>query len=221
MQTLVTHTIEVDGVHLSFGDRHVLQSVYMKVATGRVTGLLGRNGSGKSCLMRIVHGSLAVPDSSVRIDGGWVRRAYQHGVTYAPQYGFVPSGRLVRNALRDYGLGAGGLLEWFPAMEPYLSSPAAALSGGERRVLEVFVVLASPLSRFCLLDEPFSQVSPLHAGVLKTMICDTARAGKGILVSDHLYRDVCDIADDLYLIAARPVRPVASLDDLQKYGYVK
>ena len=221
MSTAEVHTLEVDGVQLSFGGRHVLSGVYVKVATGRVTGLVGRNGSGKSCLMRIMHGTLDIPDRSVRIDGEWVGRAYEHGVMYAPQHGFIPGGRLVRNVLCDYGLDFESLARRFPAMEPHRHSPVAILSGGERRILEVFTVLSSPRSRFCLLDEPFSQVSPLHAGVLKTMIGAAARGGKGILLSDHLYRDVCEISDDLYIIAARTVRPVLPPDDLRKYGYIK
>ncbi len=221
IQSPVIHTLEVDGVQLSFGDKHVLQSVWLKVAAGRVTGLLGRNGSGKSCLMRIMHGSLDIPDKSVRIDGKWVARAYEHGVMYAPQHGFIPGGRLVRNALRDYGLDFESLLARFPAMRPHSSSPVAVLSGGERRILEVFIVLASPWARFCLLDEPFSQVSPLHAGILKAIIGEAALSGKGILISDHLYRDVCEISGDLYIIATRATRPVSSPDDLRKYGYIK
>jgi ABC-type lipopolysaccharide export system ATPase subunit len=222
MSTETTHTLEVDGVQLSFGERRVLQSVYLKVSAGRVTGLLGRNGSGKSCLMRIMYGSLDIPDKSVRIDGRWIARGYEHEVMYAPQHGFIPSGRLVRNVMRDYGLDFESFVEQFPAMKPHRDSPVAILSGGERRILEVFIVLTSPFSRFCLLDEPFSQVSPLHAEVLKTMIGEAARdGGKGVLVSDHLYRDVCGVSDDLYIIADCATRPVGSLDDLRRYGYVK
>jgi ABC-type lipopolysaccharide export system ATPase subunit len=217
----IVSTLEVDGVQLSFGERSVLQSVYLKVSAGRVTGLLGRNGCGKSCLMQIIHGTLDAPGKSVRIDGEWVERGYRHGVTYVPQHGFVPAGRLVANVLRDYDLDFDRLTEVFPAMKPLRHSPVATLSGGERRILEVFTVLASPWSRFGLLDEPFSQVSPLHAGVLKTMIADAARGGKGILVSDHLYRDVCEIAADLYLIAGCATRPVTTPSDLQKFGYIK
>jgi ABC-type multidrug transport system ATPase subunit len=206
MSAASAHTLEVDGVQLSFGDVRVLQSVYVKVSAGRVTGLVGRNGCGKSCLMRIIHGSLDIPDKSVRIDGRWVRRGYEHGVMYAPQHGFIPGGRSVENVLRDYGADFESLSVRFPAMGSHRYSPVAILSGGERRILEVFIVLSSPWSRFCLLDEPFSQVSPLHAGVLKTMIREVARAGKGILVSDHLWRDIGEVSDDLYIIAARATR---------------
>lgn len=220
MNTGSGHTLEVDGVQLSFGEKHVLQNVYLKVSSGRVTGLLGRNGSGKSCLMRIIHGSLDIPDKSVRIDGQWVARAYEHGVMYAPQHGFIPGGRTVRNVLRDYGLDFTNLVDAFPAMKPHLSSPAARLSGGEKRILEVFVVLASPLARFSILDEPFSQVSPLNAGVFKTLIGEAASGGKGILISDHLYRDICSVSDELYIISDRATRLVSSSDDLRKYGYI-
>jgi ABC-type multidrug transport system ATPase subunit len=221
MNALGTHTFEVDGVRLSFAGREILGSVYLRVAAGGVTALMGRNGSGKSCLMRIMYGSLDIPDKSVRIDGKWVARAYEHGVMYAPQHGFVPSGRLVPNVLRDYGLDFESLIERFPSMEPHHHSPVATLSGGERRVLELFTVLASPGSRFCLLDEPFAQVSPLGVGVLKALIGEAARAGKGILISDHLWRDVSEISDDIYVIADRTVRRVSSPDELRRYGYIR
>ena len=52
------HTLSIDSVELQFGDRHILQGVYLGVRTGEVVGLLGRNGSGKTCLMKIIYGSL-------------------------------------------------------------------------------------------------------------------------------------------------------------------
>jgi ABC-type lipopolysaccharide export system ATPase subunit len=217
----VTGILEVDGVRLSFSERSVLRSVYLKVVTGRVTGLVGRNGCGKSCLMRIMHGSLDIPCKSVRIDGEWVEWAFEHGVMYAPQHGFIPAGRLTGNVLKDHGADFEELVSLFPAFKPHRRLPVAALSGGERRLLEVFAVTASPWSRFCLLDEPFSQVSPLNAGILKAMIGRAARGGKGILVSDHLFRDVQDIVNDLYIITDGLVRPVTSPADLRKFGYLK
>jgi ABC-type multidrug transport system ATPase subunit len=219
IQIPVRHTLETDGVELAFGDKRVLQSVYIKAETGRVTGLVGRNGCGKSCLMRIMYGSLDTPCKSVRIDGKWVEYAYRHGVVYAPQHNFVPASRLLKNILKDYGLDFGRLVSFFPAMEKYYSMPAAVLSGGERRILEVYLILASR-ALFCLLDEPFSQLSPLHIGLVKTMIGEEKKS-KGIVVSDHMYRDVCDVSDEMYVIAGGTTYLTKSPDDLRKYGYVK
>jgi ABC-type lipopolysaccharide export system ATPase subunit len=143
--------------------------------------------------------------------------------------------------MHDYGLDFERLVACFPAFEAFYSQRVGSLSGGERRILEVFAVLASPDARFCLLDEPFSQVSPLHAGVLKTLITAAVGAGgvegtggfnrssgldgtgvaKAILISDHLYRDVCAVSDDVYILAVGTTYPVTSPDDLRKYGYTK
>ncbi len=65
----MNHTLEVDGVILEFNSKRILQDVYLKSESGKVTGLLGRNGSGKSCLMKIIYGELVPNDKSVRIDG--------------------------------------------------------------------------------------------------------------------------------------------------------
>lgn len=63
----MTHALEADSVKLHFGDRAILTNVYLKCETGTIMGLLGRNGQGKSCLMKIIYGTLNC-EKSVRID---------------------------------------------------------------------------------------------------------------------------------------------------------
>ena len=60
------HILEIDSVELSFGDRRILSGVYLAVETGGVTAVLGRNGCGKSCLMKILCGSLRADFRSMR-----------------------------------------------------------------------------------------------------------------------------------------------------------
>ena len=61
------HVLEADGIQLEFNGRKVLSDVYLKCETAKITGLLGRNGQGKSCLMNIIYGSLP-SEKSVRFD---------------------------------------------------------------------------------------------------------------------------------------------------------
>ncbi|HZI00856.1 MAG TPA: ATP-binding cassette domain-containing protein, partial [Flavisolibacter sp.] len=61
------HTLEVDSIQLNFGEIKILSDIYIKCETGSITGLLGRNGQGKSCLMRVIHGSLPA-EKSIRFD---------------------------------------------------------------------------------------------------------------------------------------------------------
>ena len=83
------HILEIDSVELSFGDRVILSSVYLAVETGGATALLGRNGSGKSCLMKILCGALRPGFRSMRIDGKWYDRFGSSQVRYLPQQGFT------------------------------------------------------------------------------------------------------------------------------------
>ena len=74
MDTAEKHLLEIDSVELAFSGRTTLSGVYLAGETGAVTALLGRNGSGKSCLMKILSGSLRADFRSMRIDGVWHAR---------------------------------------------------------------------------------------------------------------------------------------------------
>lgn len=217
----INHTFEADGIQLAFGDKQILRSVYLKAETGRVTGIVGRNGSGKSSLFRVIYGTLQTVDKSVRIDGRHVKRAYENGVVYAPQHNFIPGARLVRNVLKDYKLSAESdvLMHYFPSFKDNFSTPVSILSGGERRILEIYITLVSD-ALFCILDEPFSQISPLNIEAVKAII-NQEKQRKGVIISDHLYNDILDISDNLYILIDGETRPINNtIEDLQKHGYL-
>lgn len=165
------------------------------------------------------YGSRNIPCKSVRIDGKWVEHGYKHGVMYAPQHDFILLSRLLKNIVKDYKVDFDNLVSRFPIMEKYYSMPAAVLSEGERRIFEIWLILASD-ALFCLLDEPFSQVSPLHIEVIKTMI-EEEKKTKGIVLSDHMYRDVAAVSDEVYVIENGTTYLTKSPDDMRKYGYIK
>lgn len=148
------HILEIDSVELSFGDRRILSGVYLAVETGGVTAVLGRNGCGKSCLMKILCGSLRADFRSMRIDGVWHDRFRADEVRYLAQQGFIPGWLTVDRALRDFGLPWDDLLAWFPLFGKLRGTKIRALSGGERRILESYLILCSP-TQFVMLDEPF------------------------------------------------------------------
>lgn len=212
------HILEIDSVELAFGDRVILSSVYLAVETGGATALLGRNGSGKSCLMKILCGALRPGFRSMRIDGKWYDRFGSSQVRYLPQQGFTPGWLTVEAVLRDFGLEWDDLTVWFPIFGKLRKAKIRTLSGGERRILECFVILRSR-SLFAVLDEPFSQVAPLHVVTLKALIRAEKR-NKGILLTDHMYRHVTDVADRLYVLANGQTYLTQDAEDLVRYGYL-
>ena len=218
MDAAEKHLLEIDSVELAFSGRTILSGVYLAVETGAVTALPGRNGSGKSCLMKILSGSLRADFRSMRIDGVWHGRFSEQEVRYLPQQSFVPGGLTVGRALRDFGLRQDELLAWFPLFGKLCDTKVGNMSGGERRLLECFLILRSR-AQFVLLDEPFSQIAPRHVATLKGLI-DEEKHAKGILLTDHLYRQVTDVADRLYVLADGHAFPVRHEQELIRYGYL-
>jgi lipopolysaccharide export system ATP-binding protein len=190
--------LEADSIELAFRDRKILQNIYLKISQNQITALLGRNGGGKSCLLQIIFGTLTPTHKSVRWNGQYVESPYQKLglVRYLPQHPLTPSSMSVEKAFEWYGINPDIIN--YEKMSLLKDQRMGQLSGGERRFLETLMILLSPV-QFVFLDEPFSHLSPIYVEHLKIII-QAQKSQKGILITDHLYRDVLDIADQTYLL---------------------
>lgn len=157
------HILEFDSIELSFDSQRILSSIYMKCETGQVVGLLGRNGSGKSCMMKVVFGSMPAEHKSVRIDGVAQEGNYHRKrmVSYLPQDSLIPSNLSIRKAFALFDIPEEEIEKDLPEAFQFLSYKPKELSGGQLRLIEAFLILKSS-ARFCILDEPFSGLMPLH-----------------------------------------------------------
>jgi ABC-type lipopolysaccharide export system ATPase subunit len=165
------HTLEIDSVILEFGTKRVLQDVYLKCETGKITGILGRNGTGKTCLMDIIYGKIIPQDNSVRINEQALLRSTRlpSDLLYLPQFRFIPKSLSLNRIFEDFNLEFSEFIHVFPEFEKYDKSKLWALSGGEQRIVEIYLIISSE-TKFCLLDEPFSHVMPLHIDRIKNLI---------------------------------------------------
>lgn len=215
------HQLEIDSVILEFGSKRVLQDVYLICETGKITGLLGRNGSGKTCLMNIIYGQLRPENHSVRIDGKVLskkpRKPYQ--IMYLPQFAYIPKSLSLKRIFQDFRLNYDEFVIEFPEFEKYRHVKLNRLSGGEQRIIEVYLLLVSK-TNFCLLDEPFSQIMPIHVDTIKRLIV-REKQNKGILLTDHLYEHIVDICDSLYVINSGKTHLTKNVHELETLGYVR
>ncbi|MBQ2113043.1 MAG: ATP-binding cassette domain-containing protein [Bacteroidales bacterium] len=210
----------VDSVHLEFDKLQVLQSAFITAQSGRVTGVLGRNGCGKSCLFKCIMGGIKPQNIFVRFndepetDYGHIGRR----VKYLPQNVFIPSDMTLGEAFKLYGVEYDGLVSFDNKFHTYQRMTPGQLSGGEVRIAEMYMVLNSD-SEFCILDEPFSNVAPKYVEMMQELI-RTHKATKGIIISDHLYEQVMDITDDLFLLRDGYTFPITCREDLIHHGYI-
>ncbi|MDY0142853.1 MAG: ATP-binding cassette domain-containing protein [Bacteroidales bacterium] len=214
------HLLEVDSIILEFDSKRVLQDVFLKNETGKTAGILGRNGTGKSCLMNIIYGVLQTTNKSIRIDGKSIYGSFQNpdNIRYLPQFNFIPKSLKTKRLFKDFNLDFSQFTCFFPEFEKYFNTKVKNLSGGEIRILEIYSILASK-TKFCMLDEPFSQVMPVHIDMIKKIILEEKR-NKGIIITDHLYEHIIEICDDIYVILNGKTYLTKDRNDLVKLGYI-
>lgn len=213
------HILEADGISLEFSNRSILSDIYLKCETGKVTGLLGRNGAGKSCLMRIIYGQMKTDNRSVRFDKVYNILGCNSPqlIRYLPQFNFIPGSLSLERIFSDFEADYSGLEAFMPEFAGRQKTAIKTLSGGERRLIEMYVILTSK-TRFVLMDEPFTHVMPLHIEKIRQLIL-SEKGNKGILITDHMFRQVVDICDDLYVLVNGKTYLTKDVTDLERLGY--
>ena len=215
------NNLEIDSVMMSFGELKILTDIYLKCQTGDIIGIMGRNGCGKSTLLKIIFGSINNPNKSIRINGKKYDQPFKVPglVGYLPQHHFLLPHLNIYETIRLY-LDA-------DEVNPFLTdtvighlqkSKINSLSGGEMRYLEIKLMLHAR-NQFVLLDEPFNGVAPIAVEQLKIMITEHSKT-KGIILTDHDYNNVLDVANRYCLIHEGSMKPIEGREDLIKWSYL-
>jgi lipopolysaccharide export system ATP-binding protein len=213
--------LEAEHLAKSYGARRVVQDVHLAVSAGEVVGLLGPNGAGKTTTFYMVVGLVRADEGQIRIDGTPIERLPIHrrsrmGLSYLPQEASIFRKLTVEENIRamlELQLGPDGrplpparigerleqLLREL-GIDKLRDAPAPALSGGERRRVEIARALATQ-PRFILLDEPFAGVDPIAVIEIQRIIGFLRQRGIGVLITDHNVRETLGICDRAYIIS--------------------
>jgi lipopolysaccharide export system ATP-binding protein len=229
--------LEATGLAKTYGVRKVVKDVHVAVKSGEVVGLLGPNGAGKTTSFYMIVGLVRADAGEIQIDGQAVQRLPIHerarmGLSYLPQEASIFRKLTVEENIRAVlelqvdgagkALSRARIQELLDSLLHDLSieklrhSPAPALSGGERRRVEIARALATQ-PRFILLDEPFAGVDPIAVLEIQRIIGFLRDRGIGVLITDHNVRETLGICDRAYIISEGAVlaegRPAEIVDN--------
>jgi len=206
--------LSVHGVEKSFVGRKVVKGVSLYARKGEAVGLLGPNGAGKTTVFYMVTGLIKADKGRVELDGHNVTALpmYQRarlGIGYLPQEASIFRGLSVEQNIRAVlevvepdskrrERDLNGLLEEFNITR-LRKTPAIALSGGERRRVEIARSLATR-PNYMLLDEPFAGIDPIAVGDIQALVRHLTNRGIGVLITDHNVRETLGLTDRAYII---------------------
>jgi branched-chain amino acid transport system ATP-binding protein len=200
-------------VHAWYGTSHVLHGVDLRIDRGETVGLLGRNGMGKSTLIRTILGLVTEREGRITVDGADVSRARPHEVARR-RVAYVPEGRGVfpnlstrENLIMAARPGRDGRSQWtlervlevFPRLRQRLAHRGGQLSGGEQQMLSIGRALMTH-PELVILDEATEGLAPLIVQEVWRVIAEIRAAGIATLIVDRDYRRVAERSDRLVVL---------------------
>jgi branched-chain amino acid transport system ATP-binding protein len=200
--------LDARGVHAWYGSSHVLHGVDIALARGETLGLLGRNGMGKSTLIRTLLGHVAQRDGRIAFFGQDCSRARPHevarlGVAYVPEgRGVFPTLGVRENLVMAARAGRHGRADWsfervmktFPRLHERLGHLGAQLSGGEQQMLSIGrALMTNP--ELIILDEATEGLAPLIVAEIWRVIGEIRASGIATLIVDRDWRKVLARSD--------------------------
>jgi lipopolysaccharide export system ATP-binding protein len=233
-QTDKPSRLEAHHLQKAYGSRKVVHDVSVQVDKGEVVGLLGPNGAGKTTSFYMIVGLVRADGGQILIDGEDVTRMPIHkrsrmGLSYLPQEASIFRKLSVADNVRailELQTDAQGRALSNADVEKRLSellgdlrvdhlrdSPSVALSGGERRRVEIARALATD-PRFILLDEPFAGIDPIAVIEIQRIIAFLKQRGIGVLITDHNVRETLGICDHAYIISEGRVLAEGTPDEI-------
>ncbi|MBN1607963.1 MAG: ATP-binding cassette domain-containing protein [Polyangiaceae bacterium] len=198
------------ALRVALGGTEVLRGVDLNVGRGRISGVLGPSGAGKTTLFRVLVGELMPQAGSIALFGRdvsgtplWKRARL--GLGYVPQTPSVLTELSVHQNIRTFGRVAGvpaddtTLYAAAVGLSERLGVRAGDLSGGERKRLELLrALLGNP--RLLVLDEPFAGLDPPAVRLVGTLLRETARDGCAVVLADHRVREALSVCDEARLL---------------------
>ncbi len=200
--------IDARGIHAYYGASHVLHGVDFAVRRGETVGLMGRNGMGKTTLLRTIIGLVRARSGEVRIAGSVMTGAATHaivrkGIAYVPEgRGIFATLSVRENLVMAARAGADGRRDWtfervmqtFPRLAERLDHGGAQLSGGEQQMLTIGRALMTNPD-LLILDEATEGLAPKISREIWRIVGQIKQAGIAVVIVDKNFAAVSAVAD--------------------------
>jgi branched-chain amino acid transport system ATP-binding protein len=221
--------LDANDLHVYYGASHVLRGVSLAIAAGESVGLLGRNGMGKTTLIRTVMGLVPAAGGSIALRGDDTTRARpdriaRRGVAYVPEgRGIFPNLSVRENLLVAARAGVTGRRDWtqerilatFPRLAERLDHGGQQLSGGEQQMLAIGRALSTNPD-LLILDEATEGLAPLVVQEIWRIIGDIRRTGIASLIVDRNFRSVLAHTDRAVILEKGRVAMTGASADLSR-----
>lgn len=216
--------LSVNGLHKSFGEKKVLKGVSFEAEGGKALGLLGRNGAGKTTIIRIIMGVFPADSGEILLNGEKINRS-EINFGYLPEERGLYPKKVIIDQLIYFGMlkgmsksqasdSADRLLKRL-GMTEYRNKRLDTLSKGNSQKIQLAAALISNPD-IVILDEPFSGLDPVNASLLKDVIKEIIADGKIVLFSSHQMNYIEEFCDDIAILNGGEIVLLGKINEIKR-----
>jgi len=212
--------LECKNVCKSFEDKKILKNVNLKIEEGRIVGLLGKNGVGKSTLIKLINDLLTLDSGEILFKGKKIGVYSKNHISYLPERTYLDKDMKVSSVITYFS----EFYSDFDTEKAYkllkdlsldANSQIKKMSKGMQEKLQLILVMSREADLY-ILDEPLGGVDPATRDYILDTILNNFREGASVIISTHLISDIERILDDVIFIDKGEIIKVSSADDLRE-----
>lgn len=212
--------LEVKNVYKDFGDKKVLKDVTFSIESGRIVGLLGKNGTGKSTLIKLINDLLTLDKGEILINGEKVGVNTKKIVAYLPERTYLDKSMTVKKALNYFcdfyeDFDKDLAVKLLNDLKLDINQKLSKMSKGMQEKVQLVLVL-SRKAQLYVLDEPLGGVDPATRDYILDTILKNFNIGASVIISTHLISDIERILDDVIFIDEGKIVLTAPSDELRE-----
>lgn len=212
--------LEIKNLSKSYDNKKVLNNINLKITNGRIVGLLGKNGVGKTTLIKLINDLLTPTTGEILINGKNIGVDSKKDISYLPERTYLDKGMKIKEILIYFEEfydnfnkeKAIGLLE---DLELDINQKVNKMSKGMQEKLQLILVMSRD-AKLYILDEPLGGVDPATRDYILDTILSNFSDGASVIISTHLICDIERILDEVIFIDNGEIVLTSSADELRK-----
>lgn len=211
--------LEIKNLYKSYGNKEVLKNINLEIPSGKIIGLLGKNGTGKTTLIKLINGLLTIDKGEILINGKEIGTESKLAIAYLPERTYLDKSMTIKETLeffKDFYENfdikkARKLLKTLDLNE---NQKLVKMSKGMQEKVQLVLVMSRKVDLY-ILDEPLGGVDPATRDYILDTILTNFNEGASILISTHLISDIERILDEVIFIDKGKTELVGSADELR------
>lgn len=211
--------LEIKNLYKNYGEKQVLNNITLTVPRGKIIGLLGKNGTGKTTLIKLINGLLTPTEGEIVFEGEKIGPQSKLNIAYLPERTYLDKSMTINETLKFFkefysNFDIDKAKDLLKKLDLDENQKIIRMSKGMQEKVQLVLVMSRKADLY-ILDEPLGGVDPATRDYILDTILTNFHEGASIIISTHLISDIERILDEVIFIDKGEIKLISDADELR------